>query len=223
MEEKINIEEEEKDNSNNEDNEDNNFETDLLKYNFDYSSKFKTCNISEIQSKKFLLNLFLMSSKINIVDKIICLNKLYDIYRDEKNFEMLYNITYKLINYLKQQRIPTQYINMSSLFSYDFLNDLENYYYAFKSLNDIKKLTMKENIDNYLYNELKDFVILKIKTYKSIFQNILNEERIRILSEIINKILNENKDKEKNNEIKDNNNNKNEKAISKENKIINNK
>ena len=223
MEEKINIEEEEKDNSNNEDNEDNNFETDLLKYNFDYSSKFKTCNISEIQSKKFLLNLFLMSSKINIFDKIIGLNKLYDIYRDEKNFEMLYNITYKLINYLKQQRIPTQYINMSSLFSYDFLNDLENYYYAFKSLNDIKKLTMKENIDNYLYNELKDFVILKIKTYKSIFQNILNEERIRILSEIINKILNENKDKEKNNEIKDNNNNKNEKAISKENKIINNK
>ena len=164
------------------------FLTDLLKYNFDYTSKFKTCNINEKERNKFILNIFLMSSKINVFNKIICLYKLYDIYKEEKNFEMLYNITYKLIKYLKEQRIPNQYINMSSLFSYDFLSDLQNYYYAYKALNDIQKLTLKD-IDNYLYKELNDFIKLKIDTYRTIFQSYLKEENINKIKEVKIKII----------------------------------
>ena len=182
------------------------FLTDLLKYNFDYTSKFKTCNINEKERNKFILNIFLMSSKINVFNKIICLYKLYDIYKEEKNFEMLYNITYKLIKYLKEQRIPNQYINMSSLFSYDFLSDLQNYYYAYKALNDIQKLTLKD-IDNYLYKELNDFIKLKIDTYRTIFQSYLKEENINKIKEVINNIIDKNTKKNKDKgENKDNNN-----------------
>ena len=219
MEEKINDEENinnSNENLNNEDKDFENFETDLLKYNFDYTTKFKTCNISEKERKKFLLNIFLMSTKINIFNKIICLNQLYEIYKEENNFQMMYNITYKLISYLKQQRMPNQYVNMNTLFSYEFLCDLQNYYFAYKSLNDIKKLTLKDNIYNYLYKEIKDFVNLKIAAYKSIFHKMLNEERIKSISEIINNIFKENEDKN-NEKIKEN-----KKEIKKGNKKENN-
>ena len=193
-------------NANNINEEEKIFQTDLLKYNFDYTTQFKTCKLNEKERKKFILNIFLMSSKINVFNKILCLYKLYEIYKEEKNYEMLYNLTYKLIKYLKEQRIPNQYINMSSLFSYDFLSDLPNYFYAFKSLNDINKFTMK-GIDNYLYKELNDFIKLKIDTYKSIFKDILKEDYIRKISEVINNIINENtkkknKDKYRNEEEK---------------------
>ena len=201
--------EDEKENNINKGNikDENNFETDLLKYNFDYTTKFKSCNINERQKNKLLLNFFLMSSKINIFNKIICLTKLYDISNEEQNFQMIYNITYKIIKYLKYQRIPNQYIDMSNLFSYDFLSDLQNYYYAFKSLNDIKKLTMKDVIDNYLYKEIKDFIIKKIEDYKTIFINILKEGNFKNISDTINKILNENKEKDKNINVNNKDNN----------------
>ena len=223
MEEIINDEESNNNGKNGEDKDFENFETDLLKYNFDYTTKFKTCNLNEKERNKFLLNIFLMSTKINICNKIICLNQLYEIYKEENNFQMIYNINYKLIHYLKLQRIPNQYVNMNTLFSYEFLCDLQNYYYAFKSLNDIKKITMRDYIYNYLYKEIKDFINLKIATYKSIFQKMLNEERIKTISQIINNIFKEYEDKNKknnNNEIKEKNvNNKKDIEI---NKIENN-
>ena len=200
------------DNSNNIYEKESNFETDLLKYNFDYTSQFRTCNIKEREQKKFALNIFLMSSKINIFNKIICLYKLYEIYKEEKNFEMLYNITYKLIKYLRDQRMPNQYINMSILFSYEFLSDIQNYFYAYKSLNDIQKITMKR-IDNYLNKELNDFIKIKIDTYKTIFQNILKEDNITKISEVINNIINENTKKNKNKDIDEENKGENNEII----------
>ena len=210
------IENENEKENNNDDNNDNdnikneniNFETDLLKYNFDYTTKFNSCNLNEKEKRKFILNLFLMSSKINFFNKFICLNKLHDISSEEQNFSMIYNITYKIINNLKKQIIPTLYINMSSLFTYEFLSDSQNYFYAFKSLNDIKKLTMKETIDNFLYKEIQDFIILKIETYKTIFKNMLKVGNINSIISTINKILNENKEKDNNNN-KNKNDNKN--------------
>ena len=92
------------------------------KYKFDYTTKFKSCDLDEKEKKKFTLNLYLMSSELNILNKIICLEKLYDISRKEKDFQMMYHITHKILKYLKQGRIPIQYINIDNLFSYDFFN-----------------------------------------------------------------------------------------------------
>ena len=78
------------------------FEIDLMKYNFDYTSKLNNFSLETIPKQIFLLNLFLMSSKINMFNKIICLQKLNDLNKKENNINIMYNITYKIMKYLKQ-------------------------------------------------------------------------------------------------------------------------
>ena len=200
MEEKINDKENVNDN-----NKEINFETDLLKYKFDYTTKFKTCDLCPKEKNKFLINLFLISSKLNLFNKLICLNKLYEISKQENNSNMIYNITYKLIRYLKELRVPRQYVNTNILFSLDFLSDLKNYLYAFKSLNDITRITMKKYVDNSFYREIVDFINIKIVTYREIFKNNMTKEKITNLKKKIDNILNSNDNNHDNNITQENN------------------
>ena len=191
------------DNDNNNGNNDNeekiceyNFETDLLKYKFDYNSKFKICKLEEKEKKKFILQIFLNSSKINMFNKVISLQKLYELYKEEKNNSMLYYISYKLLKYFKEQRIPAYYLNATTFFNSEFLSEQKNYFYVFKYFKDFKKI-ININIKNYVNDEIQDNIILKIKTYQSIFEKVLIKDKITELKEVINNILEKNKNKEK--------------------------
>ena len=185
-----------------------NFETDLLKYKFDYNSKFKSCKLEEKEKKKFILHLFLNSSKINLFNKVILLQKLNDLYEEEKNNYMIYNITYKLLKYFKEQRIPSYYLNASTFFSSEFLGIQTNYFYVFKYLRDFKKI-ININVKNFVNDEIQDNIVLKIKTYQTIFENVLIKDKIDQLKEVIYNILKKNKSKNKEkreNKIKENEN-----------------
>ena len=127
------------DNNDNEEKNEYNFETDLLKYKFDYNSKFKSCKLEEKEKNKFILQLFLNSSKINMFNKVISLQKLFELYKEEKNNYMLYNISYKLLKYFKEQRIPSFYLNASTLFNSEFLSKQKNYFYVLNTLKILKK------------------------------------------------------------------------------------
>ena len=192
------------DNNVNNDNEEKyeyNFETDLLKYKFDYNSKFKSCKLEEKEKNKFILQLFLNSSKINMFNKVISLQKLFELYKEEKNNYMLYNISYKLLKYFKEQRIPSFYLNASTLFNSEFLSKQINYFYVFKYFKDFKKI-ININMKNYVNDEIQENIVLKIKTYQSIFESVLIKDKIAQLKEVITNILeknkNNNKKKEKN-------------------------
>jgi len=176
---------------NNDKKENENFEIDFMKYNFDYSSKLSNFSLEENPKQTFLLNLLLMSSKINIFNKVICLQKLNDINKKEKNIDMMYNITYKIMKYLKEQRIPPLYININLLFASEFLNEQKNYFYTFKFIKEIKKSNINMNIN--LEKEIIEYIISRINIYKNIFINNIKYEKIKKLLEIINNILDESK------------------------------
>ena len=142
---------------NNDIKENENFEIDLMKYNFDYTSKLNNFNLEAIPKQTFLLNLLLMSSKINIFNKVICFQKLNDINNKEKNIDMMYNITYKIMKYLKEQRIPPLYINIDLLFSSEFLNEQKNYFYTFKFIKEFKKTNINMNIN--LEKEIMQYIV----------------------------------------------------------------
>ena len=180
-----------KDNSNN--NQINNFETDITKYNFDYTTKFKTCDLNEKEKKQFILNLLLMSSKLNVFNKLVCLNKLYNFNKERGNNQMIFKITHKIMKNLKKmKKIQPQYVDIDGLFSKDFINENNNYNYAFKTLNDIKKI-INYNMNHYiLYNKIKELIDFKIKSFKATFKDVFDYEHIKCLHKIIDKILNEN-------------------------------
>ena len=204
----ININDNDDNNGNEDQNNEYNFETDLLKYKFDYTSKFKSCKLEEKEKNKFILHLFLNSSKINMFNKVILLEKLFELYKQEKNFYMIYNISYKLLKYFKEQRIPLYYLNASTLFNSEFLSSQKNYFYVFKYFNDFKKI-ININVKNYINDEIQENIILKIKTYQSIFEDVLIKDKIAQLKEVINNIFEKNKSKSKEkgkNKIKNNEN-----------------
>jgi len=176
---------------NNDKKENENFEIDFMKYIFDYSSKLSNFSLEANPKQTFLLNLLLMSSKINIFNKLICLQKLNDIYKKEKNIDMMYNITYKIMKYLKEQRIPPLYININLLFASEFLNEQKNYFYTFKFIKEIKRSNINMNIN--LEKEIIEYIISRINIYKTIFINNIKYEKIKKLLEIINNILDESK------------------------------
>ena len=191
-----------KDNDNSNNNQIDDFETDLLKYNFDYTTKFKTCNLNEKEKKLFILNLFLMSSKLNIFNKVVCLSKIINISKERNNNQMIFRLTYKIMKYLKGMRIPQQYVDIYGLFSNEFL--IENYNFAFKTVNDIKKITSYK-MSNYIFDkEIKEYIKLKIESFKVFFKDYFKDDKhITCLYKVIDKILKENAEKEKN-KIKEN-------------------
>ena len=190
-------------NEQNEKEENNIFETDLLKYNFDYTTKFHSIIYLGLKPKtiqKFLFHIFLMSTKLNFYNKIICLDRLYPIFNSEKNIHMVYYIISKLMKYIETKRTSVHMINTSILFVDNFITNVQNYYFAYYVLSNLKKINKNVAIDINTVIKINEFIQIKISSIKIFFQKS-KDEQIYNLDLIINKILKKSKDKEeKNNE-----------------------
>ena len=183
----------------------NNFEINSLKYNFDYTASFDSMNniLSATSKEKLLIQIFLMSSKINIFNKQIFLDKLYRIIELEKNNQMIYYILSKMINYIKTGRISVYTINTNLFYFTDFLSNNENYFYAYKFFTDLQNLNDNVSIDKKTLKEINEFIQSKIDYFKKYFTDIISSKEYDDYYNIINNIFNQNVQPEINEE-KDN-------------------
>ena len=183
----------------------NNFEINSLKYNFDYTTSFDSMNniLNATSKEKLLIQIFLMSSKINIFNKQIFLDKLYRIIELEKNNQMIYYILSKMINYIKTGRISVYTINTNLFYFTDFLSNNENYFYAYKFFTDLQNLNDNVSIDKKTLKEINEFIQSKIDYFKKYFTDIISSKEYDDYYNIINNILNQNVQPEINEE-KDN-------------------
>ena len=158
------------DNKDNIENEENNnlFETDLLKYNFDYATKFNSINylsLDQIKKKKFLLLIFLMSSKLNFFNKIISLDRLYSIFDLEKNENMIKYIILKLLKYIKDRRTSINMVNTSSFFCNGILSNNINYYFVYNVLKELKKINKNVSLAQDVIKEINQIITVKITCF----------------------------------------------------------
>ena len=181
------------------------YETDLLKYNFDYSTKFNSSGLDANIKDIFLQNIFLMSSKINLFNKIECLYKLNEIYAKGANNTQIYYITYKLIDYLKKNIITKVYINLDSLFRQSFLSEQNNYYYAFKCYNMIKRYFTDDYFNTPVNKDINEFICMKIDNFEKVFAKAYDLKYIKNISLVIDKILDDKKNIQEDNEKKEQN------------------
>ena len=187
-----------------EDENNNLFETDLLKYNFDFATKFNSINylnLNNTSKQKFLCYIFLISTKLNFFNKIVSLDCLYPIFSTEKNIPLMYYLISKLVEYIKTQRIPIFMINTNLFFCYNFLSNNQNYYFAYNIISDLKKINQGVSFDKDTITEINDFIQLKINSFENYFKN-LKDEKFSILDKIINNLLNKNK-KQKEKKLED--------------------
>ena len=183
------------------------FETDLLKYNFDHTTKFNSINylnLDYITKQKFLLLILLMSSKLNFFNKIISLEHLYFLYYKEKNYDMIYYLMSKLIKYLETYETSVHMINTSFIFFSDFLINDENNFFAFKILNDLKNINENVTLDINTKKIINKNIKQKIYEFYNYFKTLINDEHISILENIINNLLKQ-KESNDNNDINTNN------------------
>jgi hypothetical protein len=170
----------------------NNLEIDGFKYNLDYSTKLNSVDqyINNIQKQKLLNQIFLISSKLNMFNKIVSLDKLYSIIDSEKNFQMIYYIVSKMMKYVKTGRISAYMVNTNLFFCSEFLSTNQNYYFAYKFFNDLKKYNDYIIFDKKISNEINEFIKSKINYFQRYFLNLISNEQINILNDVINNILN---------------------------------
>ena len=91
----------------------NNLEINSTKYNFDYATYFNSVNniLSSKSKEKLLIQIFLISSKLNMFNKQILLENLYRIIESEKDVQMIYYILSKMLKYIKTERISIYMLN----------------------------------------------------------------------------------------------------------------
>ena len=198
-------------NVNNNDNvekEENNnlFETDLLKYNFDYATKFNSINYLNLnprKKEKFLLLIFLMSSKLNFFNKIISLDRLYPIFNLEKNPIMVNYIISKLVKYVKTRRTSIHMINTSSFFCNEFLSNNHNYFFVYNVITEMKKISKYASFDKDVVNDINEYIKMKICYFENLFKGLKNDENISNIYKLIKNLLSKNKNQEKKEIIKE--------------------
>ena len=166
----------------------NNLEINSSKYNFDYATYFNSVNniLSSISKEKLLIQIFLISSKINMFNKQVFLDKLYRIIESEKNNQMIYYILSKMIKYIKTGRMSVYMINTNLFYFINFLSNNQNYFYAYQFFSELQNLNNNISIDK--------------KTLKKYFTTMINSEEFDVFHNIINKILNQNIQLENNDE-----------------------
>ena len=177
---------------NNEENE-NIFETDLLKYNFDYTTKFNSINdinLNPLSKKKLLLNIFLISSKLNFYNKIISLDDLHTIYETEENINMIYIIITKLMKYITTNRISVHMIKTFTFFGSYFLNNTQNFLFVYKIFKELNIVNKNSIINIEVKKKLNEYLEEKINYYRNVFINLIkNEKNIINIQNIINNLL----------------------------------
>ena len=172
------------------------------KYNFDYTTYFNSVNniLSSISKEKLLIQIFLISSKINMFNKQVFLDKLYRIIESEKNNQMIYYILSKMIKYIKTGRMSVYMINTNLFYFIDFLSNNQNYFYAYQFFSELQNLNNNISIDKKTLTEINDFIKEKINYYEKYFTTMINSEEFDVFHNIINKILNQNIQLENNDE-----------------------
>jgi len=214
--EKDNIENEQDNNNINNNNKieneenDNLFETDLLKYNFDYATKFNSINYLNLnprKKQKFLLLIFLMSSKLNFFNKIICLDRLYPIFNLEKNPNMVHYIISKLVKYIKNGRTSVHMVNTSTFFCNKFLSNNHNYFFVYNVITELKKINKYASFDKDVVNDINEYIKVKISCIEKLFRSLKNDENLSNLYKLIKNILSKTKNPEKKEIIKEEDNN----------------
>ena len=180
----------------------NNLEINSSKYNFDYATYFNSVNniLSSISKEKLLIQIFLISSKINMFNKQVFLDKLYRIIESEKNNQMIYYILSKMIKYIKTGRMSVYMINTNLFYFIDFLSNNQNYFYAYQFFSELQNLNNNISIDKKTLTEINDFIKEKINYYEKYFTTMINSEEFDVFHNIINKILNQNIHLENNDE-----------------------
>ena len=180
----------------------NNLEINSSKYNFDYATYFNSVNniLSSISKEKLLIQIFLISSKINMFNKQVFLDKLYRIIESEKNNQMIYYILSKMIKYIKTGRMSVYMINTNLFYFIDFLSNNQNYFYAYQFFSELQNLNNNISIDKKTLTEINDFIKEKINYYEKYFTTMINSEEFDVFHNIINKILNQNIQLENNDE-----------------------
>ena len=172
------------------------------KYNFDYTTYFNSVNniLSSISKEKLLIQIFLISSKINMFNKQVFLDKLYRIIESEKNNQMIYYILSKMIKYIKTGRMSVYMINTNLFYFINFLSNNQNYFYAYQFFSELQNLNNNISIDKKTLTEINDFIKEKINYYEKYFTTMINSEEFDVFHNIINKILNQNIQLENNDE-----------------------
>ena len=180
----------------------NNLEINSSKYNFDYATYFNSVNniLSSISKEKLLIQIFLISSKINMFNKQVFLDKLYRIIESEKNNQMIYYILSKMIKYIKTGRMSVYMINTNLFYFIDFLSNNQNYFYAYQFFSELQNLNNNISIDKKTLTEINDFIKEKINYYEKYFTTMINSKEFDVFHNIINKILNQNIQLENNDE-----------------------
>ena len=180
----------------------NNLEINSSKYNFDYATYFNSVNniLSSISKEKLLIQIFLISSKINMFNKQVFLDKLYRIIESEKNNQMIYYILSKMIKYIKTGRMSVYMINTNLFYFINFLSNNQNYFFAYKFFSELQDLNNNISIDKKTLTEINDFIKEKINYYEKYFTTMINSEEFDVFHNIINKILNQNIQLENNDE-----------------------
>ena len=180
----------------------NNLEIKSSKYNFDYATYFNSVNniLSSISKEKLLIQIFLISSKINMFNKQVFLDKLYRIIESEKNNQMIYYILSKMIKYIKTGRMSVYMINTNLFYFINFLSNNQNYFYAYQFFSELQNLNNNISIDKKTLTEINDFIKEKINYYEKYFTTMINSEEFDVFHNIINKILNQNIQLENNDE-----------------------
>ena len=206
-----NMDENNGENNINENNNSNNFIIDSQKYKFDYTSRLNCLDeiLNPITKEKFLIKIFLMSSNLNMLNKLIFLEKLYKIIDSENNIQMIYYISSKILKYAKTGIISIYSLNTNIFFCSEFLGTNQNYFFGYKYFVDLKQYNNSISFDRKILNEINDFIKNFIDYYENYFMNLLSSEHLSNLDKIINKILNQKElfeIEEKINKIEDKNN-----------------
>ena len=158
-----------------------------------------------IHSKKseneFILNLLLMSSKLNKSNKLICLLLLFYLNQDEKKGQNYINYLFskisKLLLLLDKDENLENYILLKES---SFLQNQNQLFYSKDYLNQIKSMLVNKNTDKKLVStidNLSEDIDKRLKTYlescKNQFTNrsIMNNNRLNRLKELIELLCSE--------------------------------
>ena len=182
--------------------EDNVFETDLLKYDFDYSTKLNSINYLNLiptTKQKLLLYIFLMSSKLNFYNKIISLDRLHSIFESEQNINMIYIIISKIMKYIIPKQTSVHMIKTNSFFGSYFLTNAQNYFFIYKIFSDLKKVNKNVSLDINIIKSINEYIEVKINFFQKYFDNSIKKDEnfISKIDKIITNILEPKKDEEK--------------------------
>ena len=166
-------------------------------------SRQNSDDFNQINNVEYTTNLLLMSSQINITNKISCLTLLSYINYERRNAIYTYYLNKKIFKYLQIQKSIESFIYIRTLYrAAFFLKKEKNVFYAKKfiyetanlkknSKIDQSSINMLNNINAEIDKELYDYFGLFVKKYKDIENpDNLTEEKYNKLLNLFQKLNN---------------------------------